>query len=127
MFGPRTHLSTGERFEVSRAERTADRRSVVLKTVRADRRGPRSEELLRHEWKVLRGLDCAGVARPLGLEQGDDGPTLVLEDAGPQNLRELLDGKPLDTSRFLELAILDGRDDRAKSTGAASSTATSAR
>ena len=105
MFGPRTHLSTGERFEVSRAERIADGRSVVLKTVRADRRGPRNEELLRHEWKVLRNFDFAGVSRPLGLAEGDDGPTLVLEDAGPHDLRELLDGKPLDTSRFLDLAI----------------------
>jgi PAS domain S-box-containing protein len=105
MFGVRTHLSTGERFEVSRTERTVDSRAVVLKTVRADRRGPRNDELLRHEWKILRKLDCAGVARPLGLAEGDGGPTLVLEDAGPCDLRALLDGKPVDAARFLDLAI----------------------
>jgi predicted ATPase/signal transduction histidine kinase/PAS domain-containing protein len=105
MFEQRTLLSTGERFEVSRASSGADRGSVVLKTVRSDRRAPRSEELLRHEWNVLRGLDIAGVARPLRLEHGGSGPILVLEDAGPQNLRDLLDGRPLDTPRFLDLAI----------------------
>ena len=105
MLEQRTLLSTGERFEVSRASNAAERGSVVLKTVRSDRRAPRSEELLRHEWNVLRGLDIAGVARPLRLEHGESGPILVLEDAGPRNLRDLLDGRPLDTPRFLELAI----------------------
>jgi predicted ATPase/signal transduction histidine kinase/PAS domain-containing protein len=105
MFGRRTHVSTGERFEVVRAACDGDPQTVVLKTVRSDRRAPRAEELLRHEWNVLRGLGIDGVARPLGLELGDGGPVLVLADAGPRNLRELLDGKPLDTSSFLELAI----------------------
>jgi PAS domain S-box-containing protein len=104
MFQRRTHLSTGERFEVSRA---ADGDApIVLKTVRPDRRSPRTEELLRHEWHVLRGLaGTAGVARALSLEHGDSGPVLVVEDAGPRSLSELLDAKPLDTLRFLELAI----------------------
>jgi PAS domain S-box-containing protein len=108
MFERRTQLSTGDRFEVFRAARDGDG-SVVLKAVRSDRPEPRSEDLLRHEWSVLRGLDIAGVARPLGLEEGDSGPVLVLEDAGPQNLSELLDGKPLDTPRFLDLAIAMAR------------------
>jgi PAS domain S-box-containing protein len=98
-------ISAGERFEVFRAERAEDQRRVVLKMVRAGRREPRNEELLRHEWNVIRGLDLAGVARPLDLEEGNEGPVLVLEDAGAQNLCELLDGRPLETSRFLELAI----------------------
>ena len=102
---PRAELSSGERFRVVRAERISDGRSVVLKGVRADRREPRNEELLRHEWEVLRGLDLPGVARPLALEELEDGPLLVLEDAGSRNVYELLEGRPLPVPRFLELAI----------------------
>jgi PAS domain S-box-containing protein len=97
-------ISVGERFVLFRVERN-DGSSVVLKALRADRRDARNEELLRHEWEVLARLDFDGVVRPLELEEGSGGPILVLDDAGPCDLSTLLHGRPLDTPRFLELAI----------------------
>jgi PAS domain S-box-containing protein len=100
-----TQISAGDRFGVFRAEGAPGQPHVVLKMVRPGRREHRNEELLRHEWKLIRGLDLAGVERSIGLEEGADGPVLVLEDAGQETVADLVGGKPLETARFLELAI----------------------
>jgi predicted ATPase/signal transduction histidine kinase len=97
-------ISVGDRFVVSRALR-ADGREVVIKTVRPDHPDPRSAELLRHEYELLRHIGVPGVAKPLSLEELGGGPALVLEDAGPRSLGEELAGRALPTDAFLELAI----------------------
>jgi PAS domain S-box-containing protein len=97
-------ISLGDRFVVVRAQCGEGGRSVVLKAVRSDRREPRNEELLRHEWEVLRRLDLRGVVHPIELVEGDAGPVLVLVDAGPCDLSAYLNGRPLDTPQFFELA-----------------------
>ncbi|MFP2913680.1 serine/threonine protein kinase, partial [Pyxidicoccus sp. 3LFB2] len=64
--------------------------------------------MLRHEYSLLRGLrdQVPGVARALALrEDAAHLPSLVLEDAGPQNLQEWLGRRPVAMDAFLELAL----------------------
>jgi PAS domain S-box-containing protein len=101
----REEISSSDRFAVFRAERASDRRPVVLKTVSGREDGRRSEALLHHELELLRRMEGLDVARPLGTDTVDGKPALVLEDAGPQNLAQLAQGRPLGLERFFELAI----------------------
>jgi PAS domain S-box-containing protein len=105
MDSPNIQISLGERFVVYRSARREDGRSVVLKMNRPDRRDPRDEELLRHEWETLGRLRFRGVAAARRLDEGPQGPVLVLEDAGQRNLADILARGPIDTARFLDLAI----------------------
>jgi predicted ATPase/signal transduction histidine kinase/tRNA A-37 threonylcarbamoyl transferase component Bud32 len=60
---------------------------------------------LRHEHEVLSSLVLPGVVRALGWEETTAGPALWLEDVGPRNLKQWLEGKPLAVPAFLRLAI----------------------
>src|SRR5262249_40162189 len=53
---------------------------------------------------TLHARDVEGVARPLALEENGGAPVLVLEDAGPRNLRGWLQHTPLSVPVFLDMA-----------------------
>src|SRR5262249_5452357 len=63
-----------------------------------------SLDQLHHEFELRHELDVAWAARPLELVRDGARVTLVLEDPGGEPLQRLLDA-PLETGRFLELAI----------------------
>jgi predicted ATPase/signal transduction histidine kinase len=63
---------------------------------------------LRSEYLLLASLADSGVRnipRPLAFDDAGPQPTLILEDAGPHNLAERLQHKPLPVGPFLDLAI----------------------
>ena len=60
---------------------------------------------LRHEYEITRNLAIEGVARPLGLEPFRNGLALLLEDYGGQTLDVFLSKTPLETARFLDVAL----------------------
>lgn len=98
-------LCLGERFTLIRAQ-TSGHRPVVIKTVRPDREAARSDEQLEREYELLTGLDdVAGIARPIAFEITAGRPALVLEDAGPSDVAELLSHGHLEIGQFLELAL----------------------
>jgi PAS domain S-box-containing protein len=61
-------------------------------------------ERLEHEYALKAELDADWAARPVALTHYNDRVTLVLEDPGGAPLDQLL-GRPLDVSRFLQIAI----------------------
>ena len=99
---PSVRLSReGSRHDVHREQR--DGRLVVVKCLK-DPTDERAAASLRHEHQTLSSLDVAGVVRPLALEERNRRPTLVLEDAGDENLSVQLARGVLDTDTFLALA-----------------------
>lgn len=97
-------LHTGERFEIFRS-RAANGQSVILKTVRPALDTRRSAELLQHEHDLLSRLHIHGIVRPLDFVALEGRPTLVIDDAGSQNLAAALNGKPLGLGAFFNLAL----------------------
>ena len=72
----------------------------------ARRRAPVAIPLDRlvHEYELRDALDSAWAARPLALGREDGRMALLLEDPGGEPLERLI-GAPMDTGRFLRLAI----------------------
>jgi PAS domain S-box-containing protein len=89
---------------VYRALRRSDRRPVVLKALEPSAEEPREVEHLRNELVVAGSLDRSKVLRPLSLDAYEGMPALVREDFAGVPLERIL-GNPLDTVRFLSLAI----------------------
>jgi predicted ATPase/signal transduction histidine kinase len=77
----------------------------VIKTVQPGPYSAHATATLRHEYETLRWLGLPGVVKPLKLEAEAGTLALVLEDAGPFDLEQHLGQKPLETKRFLTLAI----------------------
>ncbi|XXY46171.1 AAA family ATPase [Sorangium sp. So ce269] len=77
----------------------------MQKAVRGSAPAACTAALLRREHAVLRRLDVPGIARPVALEGPEGAPTLVLEDAGPEDLAQLLAGGPLALETFFPLAL----------------------
>ncbi|QRN93944.1 AAA family ATPase [Archangium violaceum] len=97
----------GRRYSVSRLWKGGDD-SLVLKLARKGSLALSSTEMLRHEFELLRELaelGAPGVVRALALEDVEGMPALVLEDAGPGDLRDWLKHHPLEPDIFLEMAI----------------------
>nr|WP_297354535.1 EAL domain-containing protein [uncultured Caldimonas sp.] len=62
--------------------------SVIVKLTAGELPSAHAIATLRHEYEMLRAVRMVGVVRALALERRGNGLALVLEDAGPQNLRE---------------------------------------
>jgi PAS domain S-box-containing protein len=78
--------------------------SILVRTPIADHPAPASLRRMQEEYSLRSELDPAYVIRALALIQARGHPMLVLEDPGGTPLDLLLDG-PMDTARFLRLAI----------------------
>jgi len=90
-------------FVVSRGVRKHDGVPVLIKALRAGFTA-HEVELLRREYEMGQQLDTPFAVKPIGLETGETRPMLVYPDLGFEPLSLLLDA-PLETGRFLELAI----------------------
>ncbi|NUO50805.1 MAG: serine/threonine-protein kinase PknK, partial [Polyangiaceae bacterium] len=89
---------------VYRALRRSDGGPVVLKALDSRVHEPREVERLRNELAVAASLDRSKVLRPLSLDAYRGMPALVREDFAGVPLERLL-GDPLETERFLDIAI----------------------
>lgn len=100
-------IHRGRRYVVLRGFKQ-DGEPLVIKQVRAGPLATGSTAMLRHEYSLLRSLhgEVPGVSRPVRLEEDAASlPSLILEDAGPQNLQEWLGRRPVAMDAFLELAL----------------------
>ncbi|WP_164012436.1 AAA family ATPase [Pyxidicoccus trucidator] len=100
-------IHRGRRYVVLRGFKQ-DGEPLVVKRVRAGPLASGSGVMLRHEYSLLRALnkEVPGVARAVALQEDEASiPSLLLEDAGPQNLQEWLGRRPVAMDAFLELAL----------------------
>jgi predicted ATPase/class 3 adenylate cyclase len=95
----------GAQTVVWRGMHLATRTQVILKVAAADPPPPAILARFRHEHRLASSLDVDGVIRVLALEKLGAGLALVEEDFGGVSLREVLAPGPLDTRRFLEIAV----------------------
>src|SRR6516165_9042754 len=80
------------------------RRAVLIALPAAEHPSRSSLERLTHEYELKDELDATWAARPLDLVRDAGRTMLVLDDAGGEPLERLL-GAPMETGRFLRLAI----------------------
>ena len=78
--------------------------SVLIELPVAERPSPVALDRLAHEYGLKDELDAAWAARPLDLVREGGRTALLLEDCGGEPLERLL-GEPMETGRFLRLAI----------------------
>jgi serine/threonine protein kinase len=78
---------------------------AIVKTPAADPLGAYEAARLQYEYAALSAIDVEGVVKPLALRHLGRRPVLVLEDAGPRNLLQYLDGKPLTLAQAVAAAI----------------------
>ncbi|WP_158502099.1 AAA family ATPase [Vitiosangium sp. GDMCC 1.1324] len=104
-------MTPGDSSEIHRCRRFVLRRlatetgSVVLKSLSGKIPVPRWARLMHNEYAVLSKLDVPGVERPIALEGPEDAPTLVLEDAGCEDLEQRLSEGPLPVESFFDIAL----------------------
>ena len=81
-----------------------ERSPVLVVTPAAEHPSPSLLDRLAREYELRDALDPAWSARPLALGREDGQTALLLEDHGGEPLERLI-GAPMDTGRFLRLAI----------------------
>lgn len=98
-------LHEGVNTVIYRGVKVSEQTQVVVKTLKAEY--PTIEEIarLRHEYKILKTLDIAGIIKAYSLEKHNNGLALILEDFGGDSLKNLIAAKHLEISEFLNLAI----------------------
>ncbi|MEG3991528.1 serine/threonine-protein kinase PknK [Microcoleus sp. S28C3] len=98
-------LHEGVNTVIYRGVRESEPTQVIIKTLKAEY--PTIEEIarLRHEYKILKTLDIAGIVKAYSLEKHNNGLALILEDFGGDSLKNLIAAKHLEISEFLSLAI----------------------
>jgi PAS domain S-box-containing protein len=96
----------GDRVFCREWRRAADGNRDAVVTVQPAAEHPTTSSLnrLSHEYELKDELDGAWAVRPLELRRDGGRTMLVLEDAGAEPLDQLI-GAPLETGRFLRLAI----------------------
>ena len=87
-----------------RPDDNGDRSPALVVTPAAEHPSPSLLDRLAHEYELRDALDSAWAARPLALGREDGRMALLLEDPGGEPLERLI-GAPMDTGRFLRLAI----------------------
>jgi len=98
-------LHEGVNTVIYRGVRESEQTQVIVKAIKAEY--PTIEEIarLRHEYKILKTLDMAGIVKAHSLEKHNNGLALILEDFGGKSLKNLIAVKHLEISEFLSLAI----------------------
>jgi len=86
------------------AVRESDGRAVLLKTPRQELPSRRQLAPLRHEYEVTRALDVPGVIRACDFVEHDSRATLVLDGAGGESLKSVLEAARPDLDVVLEVA-----------------------
>src|SRR5689334_14600217 len=79
-------------------------RPVLLRTPREARPSPDVMARLRYGAATSQALDLPGVTRVLGIEEGEGGPGVVLEDFGGQTLASVLAEGRLEITEAVRVA-----------------------
>ena len=87
-----------------RADADGGRGSLLVALPATERPPPAALDRLAHEYELKDELDAAWAARPLALSSEGGRTALLLEDPGGEPLERLI-GAPMETGRFLRLAI----------------------
>ena len=87
-----------------RADGAGGRSAVLAVLLAAERPLPAAVDRLAHEYELRDELDAAWAARPLALAIEGGRTALLLDDPGGEPLERLV-GAPMETDRFLRLAI----------------------
>ncbi|MER3478141.1 MAG: serine/threonine protein kinase, partial [Leptolyngbya sp. ERB_1_2] len=92
-------------YRVARESDFGKTGSIALKIPKS--KHPSVEELtrLKHEYKILQGLNVSGVVLPLALEDYHNGLALVLPEIQGQSFATFLAQQPLNLHCFLKIAI----------------------
>jgi predicted ATPase/signal transduction histidine kinase/DNA-binding response OmpR family regulator len=95
----------GREHAVLRAVRSSDLRPVVIKVVLPECLHTIANEVIEHEFEVMRILSFPGVIKALSLETFGRQSAIVMEDGGNTTLNSLIQRKELDLKTFLPVAI----------------------
>ncbi|MEM8638996.1 MAG: AAA family ATPase [Cyanobacteria bacterium P01_G01_bin.54] len=98
-------INTGLNNLVYRGYRNGDRTPVVIKTPLTAYPTLKDLAKLKHEYELVRTLDCQGVVKPLIIQKYQQSQVLILEDFGGQSLELFLNQAALTLDRFLPIAI----------------------
>jgi serine/threonine protein kinase len=101
-------LREGADFILYRGRQNGNPSPILVVTPTAEYPRPRDLRRLEHEYSLASKLDSAWAAKPLTLSQHQGKTILILEDSGGEPLDRILQlhqGKPLDLTRFLSIAI----------------------
>jgi predicted ATPase/signal transduction histidine kinase len=97
-------LYDGEKTLVYRAIRASDRRSVVIKTLKANFPTIEETSRLKQEYRILSDLSIAGVIKAYSIERYQNRVMLILEDVDGKSLKAFAALK-LPLTEFLTIAI----------------------
>ncbi|MDR3613415.1 MAG: AAA family ATPase [Candidatus Obscuribacterales bacterium] len=95
----------GREHAVLRAVRSSDLRPVVIKVVLPECIHTIANDVIEHEFQVMRTLSFPGVIKALNLETFGRQSAIVMEDGGTATLTSLIQRKALDLKTFLPVAI----------------------
>jgi PAS domain S-box-containing protein len=89
---------------ICRALRISDGKPVVLKLLLNENPTPLQILRIQREFQLLKGLEIDAVVKVLELARDGKGLALVMEDAGPESLKDTINKGRIKTADFLKLA-----------------------
>ncbi|MGK7916349.1 MAG: AAA family ATPase, partial [Prochloraceae cyanobacterium] len=98
-------IHAGVKTLIYREIRESDRKSVIVKRLKAEY--PTLEEItrIRNEYKITENLQLEGIVKSYSLQKHNNVFALILEDFGGESLNKLLDVRKLESLEFLTIAI----------------------
>ncbi len=101
----RETLREGREFDLYRGRLPNRSGSVLVLAPGRSQETPENIDRLQHEYSFKDGLDPSWALQPLALTHHEGRAMLMFTDPGGEPLDQLLDGRPLELTRFLRLAI----------------------
>ncbi len=95
----------GRKRLVYRGRRLEDNTSVIIKTSISDFPPENDITALKREYEIVRNLQIDGIAKAYSLEKDHNRLALILEDAGRETLRNLIESEDFNLLKFLRIAI----------------------
>src|SRR5471030_1635790 len=98
-------LREGAELSLYRGRQHGNPLPLLAVALAAEHPSAQSLRRLEHEYSLAPDLDPAWAARPLALTRHDARTMLVLNDPGGEPLDRVLQGQPLEVTRFLRVVI----------------------
>ena len=95
-------IHAGVKTLIYREIRESDRKSVIVKRLKAEY--PTLEEItrIRNEYKITENLQLEGIVKSYSLQKHNNVFALILEDFGGESLNKLLDVRKLESLRVFD-------------------------
>jgi predicted ATPase/serine phosphatase RsbU (regulator of sigma subunit) len=90
---------------VCRGRQEGQIQTAILKFLKTEYPTPTEIAKFRHQYEIVKPLDIPGIVKPFSLESWGRGLVLIMEDAGPVSLKQLLSTQNLDLETFFRIAI----------------------